>query len=96
MVCVPCIVIPALLYVWHRWLQPWIMPFLRLWWTGSEDNAIQKNDELLSNSEVAPKSSSTKSGNPVNRSCPFASKSVSKRRPLIYFQYKLVLCCNNA
>jgi len=22
MVCIPCIVIPALLFVWHRWIQP--------------------------------------------------------------------------
>jgi len=28
MVCVPCIVIPVLLYIWHRWLQPIA---LRIW-----------------------------------------------------------------
>jgi len=28
MVCVPCIVIPVLLYIWHRFLQPIV---LRIW-----------------------------------------------------------------
>lgn len=28
MVCVPCIVIPVLLYIWHRFLQP---VFLKIW-----------------------------------------------------------------
>ena len=27
MVCVPCIVIPVFLYIWHRFLQPFIAKF---------------------------------------------------------------------
>ena len=30
MVCVPCIVIPVLLYIWHRWLYPG--PYVMLLW----------------------------------------------------------------
>ena len=30
MVCVPCIVIPVLLYIWHRWLYPG--PYVVLLW----------------------------------------------------------------
>ena len=28
MVCIPCIVIPFLLWVYHRFLQPWIYPVI--------------------------------------------------------------------
>lgn len=31
MVCVPCIVIPIFLYIWHRFLQPIVMKFWKLW-----------------------------------------------------------------
>lgn len=36
MVCLPCIVIPAFLFIWHKFLQP---IFLRLWnpWRKLED-----------------------------------------------------------
>jgi len=27
MVCIPCIVIPALLFIWHKWLQPIVLKF---------------------------------------------------------------------
>jgi hypothetical protein len=31
MVCVPCIVIPLLLYIWHRFLQPIFLKFWNPW-----------------------------------------------------------------
>ena len=31
MVCVPCIVIPVLLYIWHRFLQPIFLKFWNPW-----------------------------------------------------------------
>ena len=31
MVCVPCIVIPVLLYIWHRFLQPIMLKFWNPW-----------------------------------------------------------------
>ena len=31
MVCVPCIVIPVLLYIWHRWLQPIALKIWNPW-----------------------------------------------------------------
>jgi len=31
MVCVPCIVIPVLLYIWHRFLQPIFLRFYNPW-----------------------------------------------------------------
>ncbi|XP_023331591.1 UPF0729 protein CG18508 [Eurytemora carolleeae] len=31
MVCVPCIVIPVLLWIWHRFLQPIVLKFYNPW-----------------------------------------------------------------
>ena len=31
MVCVPCIVIPVLLYIWHRWIQPIALKIWNPW-----------------------------------------------------------------
>ena len=36
MVCVPCIVIPILLYIWHRWLQPIALKIWNPWGKVSE------------------------------------------------------------
>ncbi|XP_037934142.1 UPF0729 protein CG18508 [Teleopsis dalmanni] len=42
MVCVPCFIIPVLLYIWHRFIQP-IM--LRYWnpWAKKDENGKIKN-----------------------------------------------------
>jgi len=32
MVCIPCIVIPFLLWVYHKFLQPWIYPIVSRMW----------------------------------------------------------------
>ncbi|ELU00008.1 hypothetical protein CAPTEDRAFT_129274 [Capitella teleta] len=31
MVCVPCIVIPFLLWVFHKFIQPWVLKFWNPW-----------------------------------------------------------------
>lgn len=31
MVCVPCFIIPVLLYVWHRFIQPYVLRFWNPW-----------------------------------------------------------------
>lgn len=31
MVCVPCFIIPVLLYVWHRFIQPYILRYWNPW-----------------------------------------------------------------
>lgn len=31
MVCVPCIVIPFLLFIWHRYIQPIVLKFWNPW-----------------------------------------------------------------
>lgn len=31
MVCVPCVVIPFLLFIWHRYIQPIVLKFWNPW-----------------------------------------------------------------
>lgn len=31
MVCVPCFIVPVLLYLWHKFLQPYVLRFWNPW-----------------------------------------------------------------
>lgn len=31
MVCIPCFIIPVLLYVWHKFVQPYVLRFWNPW-----------------------------------------------------------------
>lgn len=31
MVCVPCFIVPVLLYLWHKFLQPYVLMFWNPW-----------------------------------------------------------------
>lgn len=33
MVCIPCIVIPFVLWVYHKYIQPWVYPIISTFWT---------------------------------------------------------------
>ena len=46
MVCVPCIVIPVLLYIWHRWLYPG--PYVILLWQINQVAAANCPEDLES------------------------------------------------
>ncbi|KAJ8982953.1 hypothetical protein NQ317_005270 [Molorchus minor] len=39
--CVPCFIIPLLLFIFHRYIQPIILKFWNPW----EKNAVKKDDE---------------------------------------------------
>merc|ERR1711872_219407 len=65
MVCVPCIVIPVLLYIWHRFLQPIFLRFYNPW------AKVTADEEPLADGgggagEAHP-------GAKVGGSCPFGS-----------------------
>ena len=66
MVCISCIVIPVVLWLWHKYLQPL---FLRFWgplpW-GNKDAVTENKD-----STKDPGKDSTAKG------CPFSSKSAN-------------------
>ena len=67
MVCVPCIVIPFFLFIWHRYLQPIVLKFWNPWKTIEEKTGktaeqdksnnvcplaeVKKKEENISNSD---------------------------------------------
>ena len=62
MVCIPCLVVPALLFIWYRFLQP---IFLRFWNPFGKVEA--KNETSKEKIENVTESSAKK--------CPFSSVS---------------------
>ncbi|RXG73834.1 hypothetical protein Avbf_02008 [Armadillidium vulgare] len=64
MVCIPCLVVPALLFIWYRFLQP---IFLRFWnpfgrvQAAKEEDSHGNKDKALSNGQTCPFSNMTKS-----------------------------------
>ncbi|XP_058467299.1 UPF0729 protein AAEL015238 [Malaya genurostris] len=47
MVCVPCFIIPLLLFLWHRFIQPIVLRFWNPWEKKDEDgNVIQAGPEF--------------------------------------------------
>ncbi|XP_077967425.1 UPF0729 protein C18orf32 homolog [Styela clava] len=42
MVCIPCIVIPFLLWVYHKYLQPFLYPIISKFWT---PKSLESNSE---------------------------------------------------
>lgn len=43
MVCVPCFIIPVLLYVWHRFLQPVMLRYWNPWAVRDADGNVTDN-----------------------------------------------------
>lgn len=40
MVCVPCFIIPVLLFIWHRFIQPYVLRFWNPWAVKDADGNI--------------------------------------------------------
>ena len=59
MVCISCIVIPLVLYIWHRFLQPFVLKFWNPW--GKVEDKTENTTDIsklkcpLSKSNEAPK-----------------------------------------
>lgn len=66
MVCVPCIVIPVFLYIWHRFLQPLVLNFWHLWGT-KEDKKV---NEHVDSNQLEKKTS-----------CPFSTNEKPYHQP---------------
>ena len=70
MVCLPCIVVPVLLYIWHRFLQPIVIKF---WNPFGAVDQTKKNEEDAkngsTNTDDVLKNGDVKS----SLSCPFKS-----------------------
>ncbi|XP_017018026.1 UPF0729 protein GD16342 [Drosophila kikkawai] len=47
MVCVPCFIIPLLLYIWHKFVQPILLRYWNPWEKkDAEGNVIKKGPEF--------------------------------------------------
>lgn len=46
MVCIPCFIIPVLLFIWHRFLQPYVLRYWNPWAKkDAQGNVITKPEE---------------------------------------------------
>nr|XP_019559814.2 UPF0729 protein AAEL015238 [Aedes albopictus] len=43
MVCVPCFIIPVLLFLWHRFIQPYVLRFWNPWAKKDKDGNVIKD-----------------------------------------------------
>uniref|UniRef100_A0A1W7R770 Putative conserved secreted protein n=1 Tax=Aedes albopictus TaxID=7160 RepID=A0A1W7R770_AEDAL len=43
MVCVPCFIIPVLLFLWHRFVQPYVLRFWNPWAKKDKDGNVIKD-----------------------------------------------------
>lgn len=45
MVCIPCFIVPVLLYVWHRFIQPYVLRYWNPWATKDADGNVINTPE---------------------------------------------------
>jgi len=69
MVCISCLVIPALLYVWHSWIRPFVMPIIDKYFRTTPTPAVTKSED---NTSQSAQDSST-----AGLKCPFSTSKVS-------------------
>ncbi|XP_063539896.1 UPF0729 protein AAEL015238 [Cydia strobilella] len=48
MVCVPCFIIPVLLLIWHRFIQPYVLRFWNPWAVKDADGNVVKTEAPFS------------------------------------------------
>ena len=74
MVCIPCIVVPVLLFIWHRFLQPVFLKFWNPW----KKIAGHQETEKSGKDAICPASNGTavKSGGVA---CPFSGKKAEEQ-----------------
>uniref|UniRef100_A0A6B2EGE7 Putative secreted protein n=1 Tax=Phlebotomus kandelakii TaxID=1109342 RepID=A0A6B2EGE7_9DIPT len=46
MVCVPCFIIPVLLFIWHRFIQPFVLRFWNPWAKKDEKGNVIKDESF--------------------------------------------------
>lgn len=40
MVCVPCFIVPLMLYIWHRFIQPYVLRYWNPWTQKDKDGKV--------------------------------------------------------
>lgn len=44
MVCIPCFIVPVLLYIWHKFLQPILFKYWNPWGNKIDENKAESAD----------------------------------------------------
>lgn len=45
MVCIPCFIVPVLLYIWHRFIQPYVLRYWNPWAKKDADGNVINTPE---------------------------------------------------
>jgi hypothetical protein len=63
MVCIPCIVIPLCLFIWHKFLQPVFLKFWNPWGAvqAGNNNELESDDEDDDNDKITTNTTTKKS-----------------------------------
>lgn len=80
MVCVPCIFIPVLLFIWHKFIQPYVLKFWNPWAKEDEKgDVVQTEFPFTCNGGACPFPAKNKSidGSNPNKELPVEDKSKS-------------------
>lgn len=65
MVCVPCFIIPVLLYLWHKFIQPYVLRFWNPWAVKDADGNVKTEFPFKCEGGV----------------CAFSGKKIEKKEP---------------
>lgn len=80
MVCIPCIVIPLVLWFWHKYLQPYVLRFWNPWGKKIDDKSAPEaagdSASTTSDGDVL-KETEQKSSEQTNGHCPIETKKVA-------------------
>ena len=78
MVCIPCIIIPVVLWIWHRYLQPIVLKFWNPWGKVEEtkDKTLDSKPGEGKNENIMTENMSNHPNineNNVGKTCPFSA-----------------------
>ncbi|ODN00606.1 hypothetical protein Ocin01_06087 [Orchesella cincta] len=62
MVCLPCIVIPFFLFIWHKFLQPIVLRFWNPWGKVEDNPDTEESDKLLPEGDQAKEKAAVSNG----------------------------------
>jgi len=79
MVCIPCIVVPLFLYIWHKFLQPFVLKFWNPWGPVKDAAAVDTKDGSKEPNGCPASNGSVTTG----MSCPFSGKEKEKEKEAI-------------
>lgn len=48
MVCIPCFIVPVLLFIWHKFIQPYVLRYWNPWEKKDKDGNVIPSDHTKS------------------------------------------------